>query len=536
MEVSSLPDDTGDFNEIINRVLASLVRRRWWIVIATTIVSLGTIAISLMLPHLYRSEATIFVEKERIPDRYVVANSTRNAMDTIDAMTHEILSRARLLQIIDEFGLYPKARHSMDPALLVEMMRGNIEVQPLNREPDKRATNAFLIAFTCDNPRIAQQVTGRLTALFIQENQQAQQTLDTSTTKFLETQLEAASADLAKQDEQLKDYKMRNLGQLPEQEQGNLTILSGLQLQLQAIQSSLSRARQQRTYLESMLAHYSPGGLSHAGQPSGSSPIATRRAELSRLRAERDDLLSRYSEKHPDVISINEQITAEEARLNALVAAASVPASQEESHPAAAPMFTVEDDPASSELKSQRDANRSEIADAERESAELKTQIAGYQQRLNFAPVHQQQIAEVIRDYDSAKQNYADLLNKKTQSELATKLAMDQRDRQFQVIDPPTLPLKPSSPAYGKFGIGGLAGGLVLGFALAFFMEARDRSFHLERNVRGYFGVPVVVGVPPLFTEAEERQLAWRKTREWALATVLFLLVAVAQLYVLQKG
>lgn len=531
-----MPDDAGDFNEITNRVLASLVRRRWWILIATTVVSLGTILISFTLPHLYRSEATIFVEKERIPDRYVVANSTRNAMETIDAMTHEILSRTRLLQIIDEFGLYPKARHSMEPELLVEMMRSHIEVQPLNREPEKRATNAFLIAFTCDNPRVAQQVTGRLTALFIQENQQAQQTLDTSTTNFLESQLEDASTDLAKQEEELKDYKLRNLGHLPEQEQGNLTILSGLQLQLQTIQSSLSRARQQRTYLESMLAHYSLGGSGHAGQSSaGSSPIATKRAELSRLRAERDDLLSRYSERHPDVVNINERIAAEEARLNALLAAP-ISSPQGDNKASAAPISNMEDDPASSELKSQLDANRSEIADAERESSELRAQIASYQQRLNYAPVNQQQISEVIRNYDLAKQNYTDLMNKKTQSELATKLAMDQRDRQFQVIDPPSLPLKPTSPAYGKFGLGGLAGGLVLGLALAFFMEARDRSFHLERNVRGYFGVPVVVGVPPLFTETEERQLAWRKTCEWALASALLLVVAAAQLYVLQKG
>ncbi len=212
------------------------------------------------------------------------------------------------------------------------------------------------------------------------------------------------------------------------------------------------------------------------------------------------------------------------------------PPPQGDNKVSAASISNMEDDPASSELKSQLDANRSEIADGERESSELRAQIAGYQQRLNYAPVHQQQIAEVIRNYDLAKQNYTDLMNKKTQSELATKLAMDQRDRQFQVIDPPTLPLKPTSPAYGKFGLGGLAGGLVLGLALAFFMEVRDRSFHLERNVRGYFGVPVVVGVPPLFTETEERQLAWRKTCEWALASVLLLVVAAAQLYVLQKG
>src|ERR1019366_510049 len=109
--------------------------------------------------------------------------------------------------------------------------------------------------------------------------------------------------------------------------------------------------------------------------------------------------------------------------------------------------------------------NRSEIADAEREASELKAQIASYQQRLNFAPVHEQQIAEVVRNYDVAKQNYADLLNKKTQSELAAKLAIKQRDRQFQVIDLPSLPLKPYSPAYEKFGLGGLAGGLALGFA-----------------------------------------------------------------------
>jgi polysaccharide biosynthesis transport protein len=51
-------------------------------------------------------------------------------------------------------------------------------------------------------------------------------------------------------------FKDQHLGELPTQTQSNLQILTGLQSQVQANQDSLNRAKQQNTYLESLINQY----------------------------------------------------------------------------------------------------------------------------------------------------------------------------------------------------------------------------------------------------------------------------------------
>jgi polysaccharide biosynthesis transport protein len=529
-----MPENSDNLNVTLNRLTAIVVRRRWWLLLTFFSVFLGVFFISFILPKKYRSEATLFIEKPQVPQQYVVPNNTINTMQVIQARTHEILSRTSLLQIIKDFRLNEQGKSRQRPEELIETMRENIEVEPLTKDPERREVNAFMIAFTGNDPHAAQQVTRRLISLFIEQNLKTQADQDIGTTNFLEREVEAAGANLQKQEQLLREFKMRNLGQLPEQQQGNLQILSSLQMDLQNSQANLARARQQRTYLESMLSQYSLPTATSDGHLSFASPLDVLQAEIVRLRAERDELLSRYNARYPDVVSVNRRIEEKEAQLSKL--STTVHSRNGGKAKAATDLNDLALQPAAIQLKSQLKANTMEIDDIERDIEHLKTQITEYQQRLSIAPVREQQLADVARNYDLSKQNYADLLNKRTQSQLATDLARQQRIEQFRVIDPPSLPLKPSKPDPEKICIGGLVAGLLLGVGMAFLVEARDRSFHLEKDVRTYFAIPMVVGIPTLLTEKEEKKLAWRNIVEWSSGSVLIVLILAAQLYVHWKS
>src|SRR5260370_36200310 len=82
-----------------------IVRRRWWLLLPVCGVFLGTIGFSLLLPNQYFSEATVIVEQQQVPERYVTPTSTSDLSSALQAMTQDVLSRTRLLQIVDEFGL-----------------------------------------------------------------------------------------------------------------------------------------------------------------------------------------------------------------------------------------------------------------------------------------------------------------------------------------------------------------------------------------------------------------------------------------------
>ncbi len=520
----------GDLNSTINHLWSVIVRHRWWVLVGTVTVSLAVIRYSFFIPDRYRSEATIFISKPTVQQQYVLLNNTVTSLDAVDAIRREVLSRANLQRLIEEYNLYP-GRRKLGSAALSDLMRTDIEAQPVSKDPERRPMNAFIIAFTGPDPRVAQQITNQLTAMFINANLQKQSNLNTGTTDFLQKQVDAAKAELDQQEAIVRDYKLRNLGSLPEQSAGNMEVLNGLQIQLQGAEESLRRARQERTYLQAMLSQYAPGTASGPAALPGSEVALGQ--EIAKLRNQRDDLLSRYSARYPDVIALNQQIGDDEAQLARMSAQRKAAADGAQGSPQEAALPT---DPAALQLRSQLQANTVEIEDAQQRTKQLAGQIASYQGRLTLAPVREQQFAEIQRSYQAAKDNYTNLLNKVTQSDLATKMEVQQVHEQFQVIDPASLPLHPVGPNRQKIALGGLAGGIVFGLGLAFFLDARDRSFHSEVEVRRYLPVPIVVGIPPLRTAEENRKLARRARLEWALGCLLVLCLVAAQLFVYHRS
>jgi uncharacterized protein involved in exopolysaccharide biosynthesis len=265
------------------------------------------------------------------------------------------------------------------------------------------------------------------------------------------------------------------------------------------------------------------------------SPTETIKAELTRLRNEKADLLARYTAKYPDVAKIDEEIKETEALLAAstLAAEPTKDGTVQESSKTARP---AERDATTAQLKSQLEANRLEIQNATEDAEQTKARIAEYQRRLNLTPVREQQLADLLRDYDQSKQHYEDLLSKKTQSELATSLERRQQGQRFRIIDRPSLPMKPSGADHVKISLAGLAAGIAVGVALAFLVEIRDHSLRDEQELRQIFAFPLMIGVPMLLGKVEERRRSRVKAVEWFATVALCLLVCATEFYVYRRG
>jgi polysaccharide chain length determinant protein (PEP-CTERM system associated) len=532
-----LAQQDENLDVILNKLLSVAIRRRWWVLIPASVIAVGACLTSQLLPPRYESEATILVERQQVPERYVTANTTIDVREELLVMTDAVLSRTQLLQIVNEFALFPNERKRLVPEELVELMRRNIKVEPLQKGAETSGLNAFKISFTGVDPHSAQEVTNRLTTLFISENNKSREEQSAGTTNFLADALKVTAAELKQQESRVRDFKMQNLGELPQQEQGNVAILAGLQTQLQNTMASLVRAGEQRAYLQSLLSQYENLAAAGAAAPGTmtSGPTETIKAELTRLRNEKADLLARYTAKYPDVVKIDEEIKETEALLAASTQAAeptkdgTVQESSKTGRPA-------EGDATTAQLKSQLEANRLEIQNATQDAEQTKARIAEYQRRLNLTPVREQQLADLLRDYDLSKQHYDDLLSKKTQSELATSLERHQQGQRFRIIDQPSLPMKPSGADHVKISLAGLAAGIAVGVALAFLTETRDHSLRDEQELRGIFAFPLMIGVPMLLSKVEEGRRSRVNALEWFAGAALCLLVCATEFYVYRRG
>jgi polysaccharide chain length determinant protein (PEP-CTERM system associated) len=536
------PEPEGDLNATLERLLGTVTRRRWWILCVFSAVALGAVVVLSLLPNRYTSEATLLVVQQQVPERYVVPTTTTDVSEALQGMTQEVLSRTRLMAVIDEFGLYGKEKARLAPEQILNLMRRNIEIEPVEGTWGGR-TNAgnvrtFKIAFTAETPDVAQQVANRLNSLFIAENLKTREDQATNTAKFLQAQLEDAKSKLADQEKRVRDFKMQHLGELPEQQTGNLAILAGLQTQLQNTAAALSRAQEQRVYLESLLRGYEDVSARSAAMPGGPAiapvpgPVQDAQMELARLRAERSRLLGSYTPGHPDVVKAERDIERMEGLLKRLQAAQAPP-----SKTAAAPVQppAVQDgaqDKMVAQVRSQLEANRVEFENLSRDHRNLRDAIEQYQNRINQTPVREAQLAGVLRDHDLLRQDYSELLKKKLEAELATSLERQQAGQQFRLVDPPSLPAVPTSPKRVKLSAAGAAAGLALGLALAFIVDKRNRSFYSEKMLRQRYGSVLVVGIPWLRTPGQERMRRWGKAAEYVGGTVLISAVFVAELYV----
>ncbi len=477
----------------------------------------------------YKSSTLILVEEPTMPKNYVEPNVSDNLQDRLQSITQQILSRTRLLTVIDNLHLYQGGGRSLTPDERVELMRKDIKIELVRDERNNEIT-AFRINYSAENPQVAQQVTTQLTELFIGENLRVRQKESQGTTEFLARQLNDAQAHLAEQEAKVRTFESSHIGALPSQQASNLQILSGFQSQLQNEQDALNAARQQRVYLQSLLQQSREAhGVASApsSSSSGSSELTAIDTELARLRSQLADLSSRYTDRYPDVLKLKEQIAKTE-KMRSEIAASTKTRNEEAGG--------TETSPAIGQLQSNLHANQLEISNREQSIASLKGRIDEYQGRLNEEPSTEQQLAELTRGYDQSKANYDDLLKKMNASAMATSMEQAQQGERFTMLDRPNLPTKPDFPNPLKFCGIGLAVGVGLGLVVAAGFELLDRRIYSENDIKAMLSTAIISEIPDVIAPSDLK-LGRRKQRlSWAATGAVLVMIAAGAVVSYLRG
>jgi len=475
---------------------------------------------SWVLAPRYQSTTLILVEQPTMPKDYVTPNVNDDLQDRMQSITQQILSRTRLLHIIDQLNLYVDPHSQPSPDQKVDRMRKDIDIE-LVRDARNQIT-AFNVSYASRDPHLAQQVTSELTNLFINENLEVRQQQSEDTTKFMESHLEAARRVLADQEDKIRQFKAQHPGELPAQVASNLQILAGMQSQLQTEEDALNSAKQQRVYLETLVSNYR--SLQGTAKTAGGAPVGLPAVneELEKLRAQLADLTSHYTDRHPDVRKLKQQIAETEKTRDNIIADLKAKASAPADLNAAS--ISTDDaemkDPASpmAQIQGQLQSNKVEISNRERAVADLKAKVTDYQARLNQEPVREQQLSDLTRGYEQSKANYDDLLKKKNESAMATSMELLQQGERFRIIDPPSLPAKPEFPNRLKFCGLGLGIGLALGIVVAGAFETMDDRIYDERELQKLLPIAVISEIPTVGASVDQRRERRSLWLGWATA------------------
>jgi len=535
-------DDEGLATRGLDEYWAMARRRRWYILLPAFACWAIACAGSWLVPSIFQSDALILVEQQKVPEQYVVPNVTVSLQDRLQSMTQQILSRTRLESVIDRFHLYETRQGTAlvatgDP---VEQMRKDIKID-LVEAPDRPGQlTAFKIRYSAGTPQLAQQVNSELTSLFIEENLKSQQELSESTTAFLQSQLEDARTKLEEQEAKVRAFKATHFGNLPSQMESNVQILSGLQAQLQSAQHALDGANQQKLYLESLQQQYQSIQTSLANGSSTPASPDTLDRDLNELRRQLQAARLKYTEDYPDVVQLKDKIAKTESLkrdIDAEIVAGAKPAKTAgDVDPAAAVSVEHGSTSPMMQIQGQLKANNLEIQNYQQRQKQIESDITAYQARLNLTPETEQELADISRGYEESKTNYNSLLQKQNDSQLATNLEQRQQGEQFRILDPPSLPTRPSAPNHLLFSLAGLIAGFAAGIGLTAFLEMTDVRVRQEKDLVDIVPIKVLVGIPHLDAPGGDRSRVRLQRVEISAAVIMAILVLVGNLYAYYKS
>jgi polysaccharide biosynthesis transport protein len=502
-----------------------IYHRRWLVLSVFALVAGGTFFYAQSLPNIYQSETLILVDPQRVPESYVKSTVTGDIRNRLGTLSQQILSATRLQKIIDTLNLYPEERKTLAREDLITKMRSEISTSIVGDFGGSNDLQAFKITYRGKDPRLVAQVTNQVASLFVDENLKAREQQAMGTTEFLENQLQDTRKTLEEQENKLKDFRLKHIGEMPEQESADLTLLGQVQAQLQLEGEAVNRAEDQKNLYASMMTQSAPVvdtdpsdpepavKPTTAGQPSPGDRSQSN-AQLTIDKARLDVLLKQYTPAHPDVKRLKKKIQDEEAQIasaEAEAAAVAVPTpppppNQTAGDPVSlnrvkrAPSASTHFNPI---LQSQIRAADADIAKHKAEQERLAKVVASYRAKVDSIPLREQEIASLTRDYEMNKVHYAQLLDRELSAETATQLEIRQKGEKFEVLDPAQPAERPSSPKRVLINAGGAIAGLTLGLLLALATELLGMSITGAQDIIDSSSLKVLGVIPVIETQRD---------------------------------
>jgi polysaccharide chain length determinant protein (PEP-CTERM system associated) len=494
----------------LSRPLEVWRRRKWLAVLA--FVGTFTAAVSAVraLPPMYQSTATVLVEHQ-VPESLLKPGMPSELDARLHTITHEVLSRARLSDLVARFHLYPELRRQAPAEVTIEQMRRDIllDRKAVEQAWGRTATIAFTLSYRGRDPDTVAAVTNELAAFYVAENTKIRERQATGTTELLEGQLAEVKRKFGDQERRVSEFKMRHIGELPQQVEANLQILGRLNTQLYLNGEKQLRALERREMLVKQLA--GSDSLGAASDPAAAA------ARLAKLNQELQELRSRFSDKYPDVLRVKGEIEALERQL-----------ALEPATPPAAP----EAGPVLRGFSTALRAVEAELQALKAEEKRLRASITTYERRVENTPRRQQELLEVTRDYEATKEVYQSLLKRLEEARLAESVEQGQRGEMFRILDiamPAALPYTPNRVRLLIMSVL-VAGAIAVGAAVL--AEQLDTSFHSVESLRAFTRVPVLISIPEIDTTEDRVRRRWRFVLTALSAAAGLVLVAGASHYV----
>jgi len=489
-------------------------------VLAFSAVALLSLALAVFLPAQYTSQATILIEEQEVPREFVISTITSYAAQQIQVISQRVLTADNIAGIADKYGLFvdPSTNRRPPATQMAEVFRETMAldlvsadvIDPASGRPQE-ATIAFTLAFNHSKADTAQKVTNELVTLFLDENLRNRTERVASTEAFLATQADNLNSDLDRIESEIAEIKRRDGPALPEMFQYNVSSLDRTSAEISDIDRRLRVLSRSRVEITAELGLTSPNDNRAT---STGEQLLSLREQIAALKREYEQKSTRYQAEHPDLLSAKRQIAVLSKQLEE--------GSEQLTSAPSNPSYIL--------LKTQLDAANNELTSLQEKRAELEAKADRFQELISRSPSVEIEYNSKLREFSTTQGKYQDVRAKQREAELSENMEQERKGERFVMVEPPNLPIDPSSPNRPAITLIGLILAAGAGLGLALLLEAFDKAVHDDRTLSRLTGSPPFAIVGYITTAAEVKQQAAVR-RRFFYAIAICAIAAVATVH-----
>ncbi|CAA9889373.1 putative Polysaccharide chain length determinant protein [Candidatus Methylobacter favarea] len=459
--------------------LKGTLKYKWMAIIIAWIVCLSGWIFVAAMPNKYASEAKVHVETrtmlQPLLQEMTIQSDVRGLLRVMQLL---MFTQNNLEQIIKLSDLEKDVKNAPERQALMASLKKDIKI-------NGGASDIFTIQYEAKNPDIAKNVVQAVLTVFSEQTHKSTLSGADVAQRFIDEQIQEYETRLKNAEKARENFKRANFGLLPgegdqiSKVQGVANLLEDAKLQLN---EALSRRQVLSDQLNEIKESNEDWGIT--GSIENLTEADTR---IQGLTEKKKQLLLRFTEKHPEIVSINKTIAdLQKSKQKA------------EKEDITKDMFAkpeVMANPYIQTIKVALNEAEATVGSSQARVEELKHRLDRIGDEMNSRLAIETELQNLNRDYDSLKRNHQKLIASREQATMSEKVDNQAEALKFQIADAPDKPLKPSSPNRELLFSAVLVIGILLGLAMAFLLYFIRPTIMSTLQLRQLTGLPVLGNV-----------------------------------------
>lgn len=470
-------------DQILTYVKGVWIKKRYIIVSTWLICPIGWSYVA-SLPDQYASSARLYVDTSSLLRPMLRGLAVfNNAGDQVQTVAQTLLSRPNLEKIAREADLDITVTTQAEMDVLIEGLRSGIRLSSTSER------NIYTIRYDSYSPELAQKIVQITLNEFVESSLGSNRQSSDSAEEFINRQIEEYEQRLEEAEQRLADFKVSRIDRAPGSSRDYYTQLQRQITELQTTELRILELTSQYDAAKAQLIGEAPVFGLTSPESNMTSTMSTRYdGRIAALESKLDELLIQYTENHPEVLKTKSLMESLKKERQEYIQGLSQVAQETGSY---SQFGNINQNPVYQELKLSVAQLEGQLAQLNVRAEQYRSKIAELEKIVDLVPQIEAEEQGLNRDYNITREKYLELISRREQAEMSRKAEATSDDVQFRVIDPPTLPTKPSGPnrilLYSTVLIIGFGAGL----GIAFLVSQVNPVVLSPTQLISTFGIPV---------------------------------------------